>query len=401
MLWRIARQSLWHRRTTTSLVILALTLAFAVLLTVEHIRHEVRATFNGTVSGVDLIVGARTGSTNLLLYSLFGIGSPSRNISLDSLETIRQQKGVEWVVPLSMGDSHKGYRVLATNAGFLEHFHYGQQHPLEISSGHWFSAETDVVLGADVARQLGYQTGDKVVLAHGQGHTSFSHHDDHPFIVSGILKPTGTPVDQTLLIDLEGMEHMHEHMAGAHHDEVSAALVGLTQRPLAFKVQRFINEYPDEALLAILPGLELGLLWENLGWIESSLRAIALLVLASSVLGMTTLLLLSTRQRQTELATLRSLGASPFTLFMLIEMEVLLISGLALLAAIAASAGGLALAANWLSGVTGIGLAPLLANAQILPLMCMMLLVCLLVAAIPAWQASRTGLFTQLHSDHI
>ena len=488
MLWRIARQSLWHRRTSTSLIVLALTLAFAVLLTVEHIRHEVRATFQGTVSGVDLIVGARTGSTNLLLYSLFGIGNPSANISAASLQALRQQKGVEWVVPLSMGDSHRGFRVVATEKDFFARFHYGQRHPLEWQQGQAFAGESDVVLGAAVAQALGYSLGAEVILAHGQGRTSFTHHNDHPFHVVGILKPTGTPIDQTLLIDLDGMEHMHksqpsqatnshryghpavqaanahdadehnehsadehnehsadehtehsadehnehsadehdkhsadehgehsadehdehsadehnEHSADEHdeHDGVSAALVGLTQRPLAFKLQRFVNEYPQEALMAILPGLELALLWENLGWIESSLRAIALLVLASSILGMMTLLLLSIRQRQTELATLRSLGASPWTLFVLIEMEVLLISGLALILATVSSAAGLQLASHWLTGVTGIGLGPLLENVQILPFTGLLLAVCLLAAAIPAWRASRTALFSQLHSDH-
>lgn len=399
MLWRIARQSLWHRRTSTSLVIATLTLAFAVLLTVEHIRHEVRTTFNGTASGVDLIVGARTGSTSLLLSSLFGIGSPSRNISLDSLDVIRRQPGVAWVVPMSMGDSHRGFRVVATNADFLVHFQYGQQQSLQLVEGRWFEHEHELVLGAAVARRLGYQVADPVVLAHGQGHTSFSQHDDHPFSVSGILAPTGTPLDQTLLIDLEGMEALHEHAAGARHDEVSAALIGLTRRPLAFRIQRFVNDYPDEALSAILPAMELKLLWENLGWIESSLRLIALLVLASSVLGMMTLLLLSVQQRQPELATLRMLGASPWLLFALIELEVLLIAALALGSAVIASAAGLALMADWISTVSGIGISPLLANTGLLSLVGWMLLVCIVVALIPAWQASRTALFTQLHGQ--
>tara|TARA_R110001583_G_scaffold99549_1_gene244965 strand:+ start:5237 stop:6442 length:1206 start_codon:yes stop_codon:yes gene_type:complete len=399
MLWRIARLSLWHRRITISLIVLALTLAFAVLLAVEHIRHEVRDTFTGTVSGVDLIVGARTGSSNLLLYSLFGIGSPTRNISWTSVETITQQPAVDWVVPLSMGDSHRGFRVLATTDAFFAHFHYGQQRPLLWQQGQGFATSREVVVGAAVAQQLGYIPGDSLVLAHGQGRTSFSLHSDHPFKVSGVLAPTGTPVDQTLLINLDAMDQIHGHSPGAQPQAVSALMVGLNNRIQTFALQRYINEFDQEALLAILPGVELSLLWENLRWIETSLRSIAALVLLSSMLGMVTLLLVSIQQRQEELGTLRSLGAGPWSVFALIEIEVLLITGSALLLALLITQLGLLAASQWLAHITGIQLTPLSIDIRLLGWLGLLLLISLMVAVIPAWLASRRSLLQQLHSE--
>ncbi|MDO6682465.1 ABC transporter permease [Oceanobacter sp. 5_MG-2023] len=399
MLWRIARLSLWHRRITIGLIVLALTLAFAVLLAVEHIRHEVRDTFTGTVSGVDLIVGARTGSSNLLLYSLFGIGSPTRNMSWDSVETIRQQPAVDWVVPLSMGDSHRGFRVLATSSDFFTHFHYGQKHPLQWQHGQGFATASDVVIGSSVAQQLGYDLGDSLVLAHGQGRTSFSRHTDHPFTITGVLQPTGTPIDQTLLIGLDAMDLIHGGKPGAHPESISALLVGLNSRIQTFTLQRQINEFDDEALLAILPGVELSLLWENLGWIETSLRSIAALVLLSSMLGMITLLLVSIQQRQQELGTLRSLGAGPWFVFALIEIEVLLITASALLLALLTTQLGLLAAGQWLAHITGIQLTLLKIDARLLGWLGLLLLISLLTAVIPAWLASRRSLLQQLHSE--
>lgn len=403
MLWRIARKSLWHRRVTVSLIVVAMAIAFAVQMSVQHIRSEVQNTFRGTVAATDLIVGARTGATNLLLSSLFGIGSPTRNISWDAFDHWQQQKQVAWAVPISMGDSHRGHRVIATSSGFFEHFRYGRKQPLAWSAGRVFSSNHDVVLGSAVARQLGYQLGQSLVLSHGSGRTSFVQHNDHPFTVVGILQPTGTPIDQTLFINLDAMDAIHgKSFASAgrdHPQEISAALLGLRNRAQTFVLQRAINEYPDEALMAILPGVELNLLWENLRWVEHGLTSISALVLLSSLLGMVTLLLVNLQQRQGEFATLRTLGAGAWTLFALIETEVLLITLVSLLAALLLTFAGSAGAGFWLEHWLGIPMATLAIDRQLLLWFGSLLLLTLLIAAPLAWHASRKVLLKQLYSE--
>ena len=147
--------------------LLAISVAIFVLLGIEHIRHQARDSFASTVSGVDLIVGAKTGSLNLLLYSVFRMGAPTDNISWQAYQDIASDKDVAWAVPLSLGDSHRGYRVLGTSPEYFEHFSYGNKRKLVLSQGAVFKEIYDVVLGAEVARALGYAPGQEIILAHG------------------------------------------------------------------------------------------------------------------------------------------------------------------------------------------------------------------------------------------
>src|SRR5690554_4595096 len=194
----LATASLWYRRKVLALVCLTLTLSVTLLLGIQYLRTEVRQSFTSTISGTDLIVGARSGQLNLLLYSVFHIGDATNNIRWSTYQKLAQDKRIDWVVPVSLGDSYRGYRVVSTNAQFVERFRYGNDQPLELAAGHWFTDLFDVVLGAGVARQLNHQTDDSVVLSHGGGRTSFANHTNLPFRVSGILAPTGTPVDQAV-----------------------------------------------------------------------------------------------------------------------------------------------------------------------------------------------------------
>ena len=126
---------------------------------VEHIRSQSKQSFNSTVSGVDLIVGARTGSLNLLLYSVFRLGSPTNNIDWETYQQISYNAKVAWSIPISLGDSHKGFRVMGTTTDYFKYFSYGKKRQLEFSRGKPFEHVFDVVLGAQVAKKLGYQLG--------------------------------------------------------------------------------------------------------------------------------------------------------------------------------------------------------------------------------------------------
>ena len=188
---------------------LAITVSIFVLLGIEHIRQQAKSSFSNTVSGIDLIVGARTGDINLLLYSVFRLGNATNNISWSSYQDISTNPKVAWTLPISLGDSHKGYRVMGTTTDYFKHFHYGQKQALTFAQGKVFSEVFDVVLGAEVARKLNYQLETQIILAHGMASTSFSQHNDKPFRIVGILQPTGTPVDRTVHVSLQGIEAVH------------------------------------------------------------------------------------------------------------------------------------------------------------------------------------------------
>ena len=342
MFLKIAIKSLLNRKGSVIMSLLAISVAIFVLLGIEHIRQQARDSFASTVSGVDLIVGAKTGSLNLLLYSVFRVGTPTDNISWEAYQEIAESKDVAWAIPLSLGDSHNGYRVLGTTPDYFEHFSFGNKRRLAFVEGEAFEGVFDVVLGAEVARTLGYSLGDEITLAHGVVSTNFSLHENSPFTVVGILAPTGTPVDQTVHVQLQGIEAMHAGSesgfgGAASYDRsqleaaelepksITAFMLGLKSRMVTFRLQREINDYSGEPLLAILPGVALSELWQMVGVFESVLRLISMLVLVAAVLGLGAVLLASVRERNHEIHLLRVLGAPSYYLFLLMELEALLI----------------------------------------------------------------------------
>ena len=199
------------RKIAVSLSVLAMSISVYVLLGVEHARHQIKENFYNTVSGVDLIVGSRTSNINLLLYSVFRVGSPTRNIKFSTYEELSRDSNVEWAVPISLGDSHKGFRVVGTIPSYFEKIKYGKDQSISFARGQKFHALFDVVLGSEVAKSLNYRIDDKLVLSHGISEASFLIHKNFPFTVSGILRPTGTPIDQAVYVDLAGLELIHMH----------------------------------------------------------------------------------------------------------------------------------------------------------------------------------------------
>ncbi|MGB1402374.1 MAG: ABC transporter permease [Porticoccaceae bacterium] len=343
MFIRLATKSLLNRKGSVLLTILAMSVSIFVLLGVEHIRGQSKQSFNNTVSGVDLIVGARTGSLNLLLYSVFRIGSPTNNIAWDTYQSISNNTKVAWAIPISLGDSHQGYRVMGTTTDYFTHFSYGNQRQLSFSQGKPFEKIFDVVLGAQVAKKLNYSLGDEIVLAHGLGKTSFSMHDQNPFKVVGILASTGTPVDQAVHVKLQGLEAIHldwqqvaKKSGGAVNQQlqdlnlqpknITAFMLGLNSRIATFSVQRDINNYRKEPLTAILPGVALSELWQMMGFLENTLRLISGLILIAALLGLSAMMLASIKEREYEIHLLRVIGAPASFLFLLIELEALLVS---------------------------------------------------------------------------
>jgi len=356
----LAIKSYRNRKLSVGLAIASITLSVALLLGVEILRNEAKSSFANTVSGTDLIVGARSGSVNLLLYSVFRIGNPTNNIDWHSYEEIRDLPGVKWSIPLSMGDTHRGFRVIGTDHNYIEHYRYARDRALSLSQGTWFEHEDETVLGAEVAASLGYRLSDKIVVAHGAGDESFIKHDDQPFRVVGVLAATGTPVDRSVHVSLAGFDHMHEawqqggdehnhdplaalttganqvaeevheeHEEHAEHGDehsISAFMLGLESRAAAIGLQRRINQFEDEPLSAILPGVALLELWEIVGLVENTLLAISVFVVIVGLFSMLIILTTSINERRREMAILRAMGARPGHVFSLILGEAIFIT---------------------------------------------------------------------------
>ncbi|MEF3020712.1 FtsX-like permease family protein [Vibrio mimicus] len=345
----LAWRSLLNRKATALLTVLTVSIAVVLLLGVERIRTQAKESFANTISGTDLIVGGRSGQVNLLLYSVFRIGNATNNIDWLSYQEFSQHRAVKWAIPISLGDSHKGFRVLGTNHSYFEHYRYGSKQPLTFSQGGEFKGLFETVIGADVAKSLGYQVGSKVIIAHGISDVGFSRHDNLPFTVVGILAPTGTPVDKTIHVSLEAIEAIHvgwESGANLGHQpsadqlaqrdftpkQITAMLIGLKSKIQTFALQRQINDYPAEPLSAIMPGVALHELWGMMSVAEQALMAVSIFVVIAGLLGMLSSLLTSLQERRREMSILRAMGARPHHVFALLvsEASVLTLLGIAL-----------------------------------------------------------------------
>jgi putative ABC transport system permease protein len=359
----MAARSAWNRRFSLALVVISIALSTFLLLGMERVRKDMRSHFAAAVSGTDLIVGARSGSVQLLLYSVFRIGAASNNIRWSSAEAVAKHPQVAWTVPIALGDSHRGFAVVGTTADYFRHFRYGDRAALAFAEGQPFSKRFEAVLGADVAAQLRYKPGERIVLAHGDGALEENDHAANPVVVVGVLARTGTPVDRSVHIDLETMDALHEAPAGfgaapvaAKERTVTALLVGLKSRAAVFSLQRWVADYRAEPLQALLPGVALDELWALVGIAEKSLIAMGAIVFVVGLAGMVAVILAGLDERRRELAILRAVGAAPRHVMALLAMEAALITFGGVVLGVIATYGATFLLAGWAQSQFGVGL---------------------------------------------
>jgi len=406
----LALRSAWNRRLTLGLTLAAVALSSLLLLGVERLRSDLRASFAMSVSGVDLVVGARGSPVQLMLYSVFRMGEVTQNMSWASAQWLAQQPAVAWTVPVSLGDSHRGFPVLGTTPAYFEHFRYGDRRELRLASGKRFDGLFEAVLGAEVAERLGYKLGEKVTLAHGSGEGLGAEHKDKPFVVTGILERTGTPVDRTVHISLESMEALHLDWVGGaplpglsipaqlmrkfdlKPKNVTAVFVGLENRAAVFALQREINGRAEEALMGVLPGVALDELWQLIAVAERYAQLVSMMVVAVGLTGLTAVILAGLNERRRELAILRSVGARPFDIFALLALEggALAVLG-ALLGALLVAVLVLGLA-PWLQANYGLTLRSWLPGPAEWRLLAGIIAVGAIASLIPGWRAYRLSL---------
>lgn len=408
MIPRLAFASLMARTLTVAMTILAIALSVALFLGVEKVRTGAKASFADTISGTDLIVGARSGSVQLLLYSVFRIGNATNNMTWQSYQDIANRPEVDWIVPISLGDSHRQFRVMGTTNAFFERYKYRSGQSLALSSGAQMDDLFDTVIGADVATTLGYSVGDPIVVAHGLA--SFIEHENQPFRVSGILEKTGTPVDRTVIVSLRAIEAIHvDWQSGAQIPgqitapdtirqmelkpaAVTAALVGVKNRLQIFGLQRAINDYPAEPLLAVLPGVALQELWQIVGIAETALIAVSGMVVVTALIGMMATIFSSLNERRREMAIFRAMGARPRVILSLLILEATVMAAIGALLGLALLYVGLIIAQPIVDAAFGLWLpinTPTLREVWVL-----LGVVCAgaIVSMVPAFRAYRMSL---------
>ncbi|GAB2181321.1 ABC transporter permease [Denitratisoma sp. agr-D3] len=362
-LLRLALLSAWNRRGTLFWVVLSLALSTALMLAVEGLRQQARATFEESVAGVDLIVGPRNSPVQILLQAVFQVGEAGPGLSWASAQALARQDGVAWTVPIALGDSLRGYPVLGTTPAYLEHMAFGGER-LRLAAGAAQLGLFQAVVGSEVAARLGYRPGDRLVLSHGMSldgdddddhdaghgahaddHHGLHHHDhgDKPFQVTGVLVATGTPVDRQVLVSLASLQAIHLDWQGGAPlpgfvippelvkkfdltpKQVDAVFVGLERRSDALALQRAINDGKlpglSEPMTALLPVLTLERLWQVVAVVERALRAVAVLVLVTGLAGMVAALMAGLNERRRELALLRAVGAGAQHGFWLLALE--------------------------------------------------------------------------------
>ncbi|WP_309670587.1 FtsX-like permease family protein [Gemmatimonas sp.] len=529
MLLRLALTSLRSRLLTTSLTVASIALSVTLLVGIENVRAGVRDSFAGTIRGVDLIVGARGGTLQVLLSAVFGIGSPSGSVKLSTMERWKAHPAVKWVVPYSLGDSHRGFRVVGTTPEFYERYRFRKDGRIVFVSGRAAVADTEVVIGSDVAEKLGYAIGSPVVVVHGLRDIGTSSHEAHPFHVVGILGRTFTPIDRSVYVTLGGIEAMHQPEAGAEiagssmasaegaggrvsggrgqgetaqpqtatkpsaakrakasaiiaanksraaamapppgtpmvmpgaepppgtplvmpgaspppgtplvmpgaepppsalpevkaaavaqkvaeqkatkpaerssvaaepahdhgDDQITAFFVGTKNRFEALMLQREMNTDLEEPLTAVIPGVALGELWQNIGSAEVGLRVIAIFAVAIGLTGMLVALYSSLEARRREMAILRAVGAGPRMIISLLVLESGLLALLGCLIGVAAVYLGLFVAQGPIEQRFGLHLALHPLRSTEWTYLAVVMGAGLVIGFVPAWKAYRTSL---------
>ena len=393
-LLRVSWRNLWHKPLNTAVSVLLMTLGVTMVSLVLHLGKQIENQFLKNTSGIDMVIGAKGSPKQLILSSIYHIDAPTGNISVAAVERILRHPMVKSHIPMAFGDSYKGYKILGTKQEYIAHYDG------ELQEGKLFEKDLEVVLGARVAERLGLGIGDHFHGTHGMEEKDAEHtHEGHSYYVTGILKPSGMVIDQLIMCTVGSVWQIHdeEHSAEEKEKEYTAVLVRFASPMGMMSLPRLVNQ--ETQMQAALPSIEINSLIHQMGLGIETLRLLAMLIISISGLSVFFSLLSALRERKYELALMRSLGAHPLQLCLLVVYEALLIAVLSIAVGLVLSRGLLTLLSNyvadtyhyyfnewglieqeyWLSGFT--------------------LLIALVASLIPAVMAFRVNISETL-SDH-
>ena len=336
--------SIRSRWLPTILIVSCLVSSMVLLLSIERIQNGTKQSFNYSISGVDSIIGPRSSSVALVLYTIFHIGKPTNNITYETFEYLKKRKDIDWIVPIALGDSYDEFRVIATTSDYFEKIKFGDDYQIKFDKGNNSLELNNTIFGADVAKKLNSNIGDKINIVHGSNADMGVEHDDISFELSGILKKTGTPIDKLVFINLQGYELVHlgwksgkkifslknQDLSKIDTDQlipktITAAFVGLKSKLTIFNFQKDIREYLEEPISAVIPSIALSELWSIVGVVDKGFKLLSWIVIVISLIAMVTLIINSLENRKREMLIYRANGASPLDLSFMVVIEAIFI----------------------------------------------------------------------------
>ena len=370
--------------TALNLLLLALGIATITVLLLATAQLEER--MGRDARGIDLVAGAKGSPMQLVLSSVYHLDAPTGNIPLDDALALSRHAAVRKAIPLALGDSFQGHRIVGTNHEYPAH--YGAQ----VAAGRLWSAPMEAVLGAEVAAGARLAVGATITGAHGLA-AGGDAHDDEPFKVVGVLAPSGSVLDRLVLTSVESVWEIHEHAGkpGAkppQRKEITALLIQYATPLAAAMLPRQVNASPT--LQAASPAYESARLFRMIGVGVDVLRAFGMVLLLVAGLSVFIALLNALEDRRYDLAVMRMLGASGAKLMGLMLLEGASLSALGGIAGIAlghlfAGLLGAALKTANQTAVTGWAWHP-----QEPWLLVLAVGVGIAAALLPAWRAYRT-----------
>jgi putative ABC transport system permease protein len=396
-LLRLAWRYLWAQPLTAGLNLLLLSLGLGAICFVLLVSEQIEQGVQRDLAGIDLIVGAKGSPMQIMLAGAFHLDVPTGNIPLHTLQTLRAQPLVAQALPLSLGDSLQGFRIVGSTPEYLTHYQ------ARFASGQTWSGPMQAVLGAEVAASTGLKLGQTFTASHGLGLQGAAH-DEQLYTVVGLLARSGSVLDRLVVTDLASVWQQHEaHHADEHEAfdetrEITLVLLRYRSPLAAVSLPRWVNAQPG--LQAAAPALETARLLRMVGAGTDVLRGFALVLLLAAAASVFVAMLHAVRARQSDLAMLRMLGAPPWRVALLVSLEALCLAVMATLLGLALGHGLTAILGALLAGqqslhISGAWVSPWEA---LIPLLALGL--ALLAAAWPARAAFKLDVTELLQAPH-
>ncbi|CAG5074297.1 hypothetical protein DYBT9623_05029 [Dyadobacter sp. CECT 9623] len=350
-LFKISLANIREKKLNSFLSALLLALGIGMISLLLLLNQQLDEQFRKNIKGIDMVVGAKGSPLQLILSSIYQIDAPTGNVPLAEVNSLRKNPFVKTVIPLSMGDSYQGFRILGTTPKYIEHY------KVKVAEGHIHNASMEVTVGSKVARNAGLKIGDTFASSHGLDGEG-DQHDHKKYKVTGIFAASGTVVDQLIVTRLSSIWDVHEHAeAGAgkpeeHHEEaggeaeeegqdVTSALIQFRNPMGLMTIPRQVNT--NTSMQAALPSIEINRLFSLLGVGIETLRAIALVIITIAGVSVFVSLYNSLKERKYEMALMLSMGATRTSLFLMLLIEGLFLSVVGFFAGILLSRVGLML----------------------------------------------------------
>jgi putative ABC transport system permease protein len=394
----LAWRYLWSRPLAAGLNVLLLSLGLASLSFVLLVSHQIDKAFERDLAGIDVVVGAKGSPMQLILSGVFHLDVPTGNVPLAAVKQLEQHPQVARLIPISLGDSLRGFRIVGSTPDYLRHY------SAAFAQGGVWTAPLQAVLGAQVAAQTGLTVGDRFAGSHGLSGGGDSH-GQTPYVVSGVLAASGSVLDRLVLTALESVWQVHEGDTALDAEdkkilqeerEVTLALIQYRTPLAAVTFPRFVNTTTE--MQAAAPALEITRLLKLIGVGTDVLRALAGVLLLTAGLSVFIALWSAVRERRADLALLRMLGAPPRKVAVLLLCEALWLALLATLIGVLAGQGLMALLGWLLQLEKSVLVGALSWPAGLMAVPALAAVVALLSALLPAWEAYRVHVFELLQS---